>query len=48
MATVIFIGGVQIFSIGLIGEYLGRTYLKLNGKPQFVIRTTTQNEVSKK
>ena len=49
MATVIFIGGVQIFSIGLIGEYLGRTYLKLNGKPQFVVDAiTTKNEVSKK
>ena len=49
MATIMFIGGVQIFSIGLIGEYLGRSYLKLNGKPQFVIGATTiQNEVGKK
>jgi len=47
MATVVFIGGVQMFCIGVIGEYLGRAYLKLNGKPQFVVGATTQNEVSK-
>jgi len=37
MATVLLIGGVQTLCIGMIGEYLGRTYLKMNGKPQFVI-----------
>lgn len=41
IATVLFIGGMQTLFIGLIGEYLGRTYLKLNGKPQFVIGSTT-------
>lgn len=41
IATVLFIGGVQTFCIGMIGEYLGRTYLKLNRKPQFVIGNST-------
>ncbi len=41
MATVLFIGGIQMLFIGLIGEYLGRSYLKLNRKPQFVIGSTT-------
>lgn len=38
--TVLFlvIGGAILFSIGIIGEYLGRAYLNLNGKPQYVIR----------
>ena len=40
-ATILFIGGVQTVFIGLIGEYLGRAYLKLNGKPQFVVRAKT-------
>ncbi len=51
IATVLLIGGVQTLCIGMIGEYLGRTYLKLNRKPQFVIGDTTwstkgQNEQS--
>lgn len=41
IATVLFIGGIQTLCIGMMGEYLGRTYLKLNHKPQFVVGTTT-------
>lgn len=40
IATILFIGGIQTMSIGMIGEYLGRTYLKLNRKPQFVVGAT--------
>ena len=41
IATILFIGGIQTLCIGMIGEYLGRTYLKLNYKPQFVVGATT-------
>ena len=41
VVTVLFVGGVQTLCMGVIGEYLGRTYLKLNRKPQFVIASTT-------
>jgi undecaprenyl-phosphate 4-deoxy-4-formamido-L-arabinose transferase len=41
IATILFIGGIQTLCIGMIGEYLGRTYLKLNHKPQFVVAATT-------
>lgn len=32
-----FIGGVQLLSIGLLGEYIGRMYMGINGTPQYVI-----------
>lgn len=41
IATILFIGGVQTLCIGMVGEYLGRAYLKLNRKQQFVIGSTT-------
>ncbi|WP_347261785.1 glycosyltransferase family 2 protein [Rudaea sp.] len=41
IATVLFVGGIQTFCLGLLGEYLGRAYLKINKKPQFVIRERT-------
>ena len=41
MATILLVGGLQMIGLGLIGEYLGRAYLKLNGKPQYVVRETT-------
>jgi undecaprenyl-phosphate 4-deoxy-4-formamido-L-arabinose transferase len=34
------IGGIQLFALGMIGEYLGRLFLKENGQPQFVVRET--------
>lgn len=41
IATILLIGGIQTLCIGMIGEYLGRAYLKLNHKPQFIIGATT-------
>ena len=32
------VSGVQLFALGMIGEYLGRLFLKDNGQPQFVVR----------
>ena len=34
------ISGVQLLGLGMIGEYLGRMFLKDSGKPQFVVRNT--------
>ncbi len=38
MAIILFIGGMLMFMLGLIGEYIGRIYISLNNSPQFVIR----------
>jgi len=38
MATMLFIGGMIMLMLGLIGEYIGRTYIYANKSPQFVVR----------
>ncbi len=38
VAITLFLGGLQLLFLGVIGEYLGRAYLKLNRKPQFAVR----------
>ena len=43
LGAVLFVGGVQTFCIGVVGEYLGRAYLRINGKPQFVVGALTPN-----
>ena len=40
MAVVIFFGGIQLLSIGLMGEYIGRMFLSINKKPQYMIKET--------
>lgn len=37
---VLLVSGVQLFALGMIGEYLGRLFLKDNGSPMFVARET--------
>lgn len=43
LGAILFVGGVQTFCIGVVGEYLGRAYLRINGKPQFVVGALTPN-----
>lgn len=38
MAALMFIGGVMMLMLGLIGEYIGRMYICMNNAPQFVVR----------
>jgi polyisoprenyl-phosphate glycosyltransferase len=38
MSTIIFIGGMIMMMLGMIGEYIGRIYININNKPQFVIK----------
>ncbi len=38
MVALLFIGGMLMLMLGLIGEYVGRTFICLNKAPQYVIR----------
>lgn len=37
MVALLIVGGIQLLALGAIGEYLGRLFLAVNGRPQFVI-----------
>ena len=41
MASLLFIGGLLLMALGLVGEYVGRMYIGLNKSPQYVIKETT-------
>lgn len=36
-----FLGGIQLLSIGIIGEYLGKNYLESKHRPRFIIEKST-------
>ena len=44
MASILFIGGLIMLMLGLIGEYIGRIYISLNNQPQAIVRTVIRTK----
>jgi undecaprenyl-phosphate 4-deoxy-4-formamido-L-arabinose transferase len=42
--TALVFAGIQLFMLGLIGEYLGRLFLSANQTPQYVVRNKIGGE----
>lgn len=44
MAVLLFVGGIIMLMLGMVGEYIGRIYISLNKSPQYVLRQTINVE----
>jgi glycosyltransferase involved in cell wall biosynthesis len=40
VVLVLFFGGLNLLSVGILGEYLGRTYTEVKGRPLYIVRET--------
>ncbi len=41
---IVFVSGVQLFSIGIIGQYLSKTYLEVKQRPIYIVKETEKDE----
>lgn len=44
MSAIMFMGGMLMLMLGLIGEYIGRIYVCMNNSPQYVIKETVNED----
>lgn len=44
VSIICLLGGIQLLSLGVIGEYIGKMYLETKGRPRFIIEKRTDDD----
>lgn len=48
VCIVCFLGGIQLLSLGIIGEYIGKTYMETKRRPRYIISERTEELICDK
>lgn len=48
MSVIIFIGGIQLLCLGIMGQYIGKTYMETKRRPQYIVSKTNIKDEGKR
>lgn len=43
ICVILLVGGIQLLALGIIGQYLAKTYLETKGRPVYIVQRTEEN-----
>ena len=46
-SLMLIIGGIQMFALGIIGQYIGKTYMEVKRRPHYIISETNRRKIDK-
>lgn len=46
LVSVLFLGGVQLIGIGVLGEYIGRIYMETKNRPRYILRKVAPTKIT--
>ena len=47
VCIITFVGGIQLFCMGIMGQYLSKTYMEVKKRPHYIIQKSNDEETEK-